>query len=249
MLATTVVSLTRRRLLLGAAISTRQTTGQAAATRPVPASMSIAADQERFGLLFYNTACCESLAGQPDQAVAHLARAIELWNGCAVWRRRVLRDRYASSAREEAASRSASSTRRPSGGRGGRRRRNGSGTRGRTRCESSGSTRTSSGLMRGRSSTQAPTPLAAGVMPPLSACPHRRKTPRPRDRLTIPRGLKTSRPTGYRRGRARRTPGCRSPRCLRLRSCTTIGHRHTPCARRTGDPAPSCRPSSSSRRA
>ena len=34
------------------------------------------------GLLFYNTACCESLAGQPDEAVAHLARAIELWDGC-----------------------------------------------------------------------------------------------------------------------------------------------------------------------
>jgi tetratricopeptide (TPR) repeat protein len=32
--------------------------------------------------LVYNTACCESLAGQPDEAVAHLARAIELWDGC-----------------------------------------------------------------------------------------------------------------------------------------------------------------------
>ncbi len=28
--------------------------------------------------LFYNVACCESLAGQTDQAVAHLRRAIEL---------------------------------------------------------------------------------------------------------------------------------------------------------------------------
>ena len=167
----------RRRLLLTA----RRTTAADCSGRPLDVHPD-------FGLLFYNTACCESLAGQPDQAVAHLARAIELWNGCAVWRRRVLRDRYASSAREEAASRSASSTPRPSGGRGGRRRRNGSGTRGRTRCESSGSTRTSSGLMRGRSSTQAPTPLAAGVMPPLSACPHRRKTPRPRDRPDDPEG-------------------------------------------------------------
>ncbi|MHB8660068.1 MAG: TPR end-of-group domain-containing protein [Solirubrobacteraceae bacterium] len=28
--------------------------------------------------LFYNVACCESLAGQTDEAVAHLRRAIEL---------------------------------------------------------------------------------------------------------------------------------------------------------------------------
>ena len=28
--------------------------------------------------LFYNVACCESLAGQRDQAIAHLRRAIEL---------------------------------------------------------------------------------------------------------------------------------------------------------------------------
>ena len=28
--------------------------------------------------LFYNVACCESLAGQKDQAIAHLRRAIEL---------------------------------------------------------------------------------------------------------------------------------------------------------------------------
>jgi hypothetical protein len=34
------------------------------------------------GMLFYNTACCESLAGETDDAVTHLARAIELWDGC-----------------------------------------------------------------------------------------------------------------------------------------------------------------------
>jgi hypothetical protein len=34
------------------------------------------------GLLLYNTACCESLAGQAEDAVGHLARAIELWEGC-----------------------------------------------------------------------------------------------------------------------------------------------------------------------
>ncbi len=28
--------------------------------------------------LFYNVACCESLAGQKDEAIAHLRRAIEL---------------------------------------------------------------------------------------------------------------------------------------------------------------------------
>jgi tetratricopeptide (TPR) repeat protein len=31
--------------------------------------------------LFYNVACCESLAGQKDQAIAHLRRAIELSEG------------------------------------------------------------------------------------------------------------------------------------------------------------------------
>jgi tetratricopeptide (TPR) repeat protein len=31
-----------------------------------------------FADLFYNVACCESLAGQKDQAIAHLRRAIEL---------------------------------------------------------------------------------------------------------------------------------------------------------------------------
>jgi hypothetical protein len=34
------------------------------------------------GMLFYNTACCESLAGETDSAVAHLARSIQLWDGC-----------------------------------------------------------------------------------------------------------------------------------------------------------------------
>jgi len=31
---------------------------------------------------FFNTACCESLAGERDAAIAHLRRAIELWDGC-----------------------------------------------------------------------------------------------------------------------------------------------------------------------
>jgi tetratricopeptide (TPR) repeat protein len=31
-----------------------------------------------YSLLFYNVACCESLAGQKDQAIAHLGRVIEL---------------------------------------------------------------------------------------------------------------------------------------------------------------------------
>ena len=33
-------------------------------------------------LLLYNTACCESLAGQTAEAIAHVTRAIELWAGC-----------------------------------------------------------------------------------------------------------------------------------------------------------------------
>ena len=32
--------------------------------------------------LYYNVACCESLAGRSDDAVAHLGRAIEMWDGC-----------------------------------------------------------------------------------------------------------------------------------------------------------------------
>ncbi len=34
------------------------------------------------GLVFYNTACRESLAGQTSDALAHLARAVELSDGC-----------------------------------------------------------------------------------------------------------------------------------------------------------------------
>jgi hypothetical protein len=34
------------------------------------------------GYLYYNTACCESLAGRTADAVDHLARAIEIWDGC-----------------------------------------------------------------------------------------------------------------------------------------------------------------------
>jgi hypothetical protein len=33
-------------------------------------------------LLFYNTACCESLAGETSLALSHLERAIELWGDC-----------------------------------------------------------------------------------------------------------------------------------------------------------------------
>ena len=32
--------------------------------------------------VFFNVACCESLAGQPSDAIEHLRRAIELWEGC-----------------------------------------------------------------------------------------------------------------------------------------------------------------------
>jgi glyoxylase-like metal-dependent hydrolase (beta-lactamase superfamily II) len=32
--------------------------------------------------LYYNVACCESLAGRTDDAVDHLRKAIEMWEGC-----------------------------------------------------------------------------------------------------------------------------------------------------------------------
>ena len=32
--------------------------------------------------LLYNTACCESLAGRTADAIEHLGRAIEMWDGC-----------------------------------------------------------------------------------------------------------------------------------------------------------------------
>src|SRR5262249_36733015 len=32
--------------------------------------------------LFYNTACCESLAGRTADAVEHLRQAIRMWDGC-----------------------------------------------------------------------------------------------------------------------------------------------------------------------
>ena len=32
--------------------------------------------------LFYNVACCESLSGENAEAVEHLRRAIEMWEGC-----------------------------------------------------------------------------------------------------------------------------------------------------------------------
>jgi hypothetical protein len=34
------------------------------------------------GYLYYNVACCESRAGRAGDAVEHLARAIEMWEGC-----------------------------------------------------------------------------------------------------------------------------------------------------------------------
>jgi hypothetical protein len=34
------------------------------------------------GYLYYNVACCESLAGQTAEAVDHLRHAIEMWEGC-----------------------------------------------------------------------------------------------------------------------------------------------------------------------
>jgi hypothetical protein len=36
----------------------------------------------RNGMLLYNVACCESLAGLAADAVEHLSRAIDIWDGC-----------------------------------------------------------------------------------------------------------------------------------------------------------------------
>jgi tetratricopeptide (TPR) repeat protein len=32
--------------------------------------------------LYFNTACCESLAGRTADALNHLGKAIEMWDGC-----------------------------------------------------------------------------------------------------------------------------------------------------------------------
>jgi tetratricopeptide (TPR) repeat protein len=32
--------------------------------------------------LYYNVACCESLAGRTDDAIEHLRQAIDMWDGC-----------------------------------------------------------------------------------------------------------------------------------------------------------------------
>ena len=32
--------------------------------------------------LYYNVACCESLAGETAGAIGHLRQAIEMWDGC-----------------------------------------------------------------------------------------------------------------------------------------------------------------------
>jgi tetratricopeptide (TPR) repeat protein len=34
------------------------------------------------GQLYYNTACCESLAGRTADALEHLGRAVDAWDGC-----------------------------------------------------------------------------------------------------------------------------------------------------------------------
>ena len=32
--------------------------------------------------LYFNVACCESRAGRTDDAIEHLGRAIQMWDGC-----------------------------------------------------------------------------------------------------------------------------------------------------------------------
>ena len=50
----------------------KQRTGAASSSKPGP-------DQ---GYLYYNVACCESLAGRTADAVEHLRQAIGMWEGC-----------------------------------------------------------------------------------------------------------------------------------------------------------------------
>ena len=38
--------------------------------------------------LYYNTACCESLAGEPADAVEHLRRVIDMWEAPEIWQGR-----------------------------------------------------------------------------------------------------------------------------------------------------------------
>jgi hypothetical protein len=51
----------------------RQRTRAASSSRP-------AATQASY--LYYNVACCESLAGRTDDAIEHLRQAIDKWEGC-----------------------------------------------------------------------------------------------------------------------------------------------------------------------
>jgi tetratricopeptide (TPR) repeat protein len=45
------------------------------------AALELAEANPQYAGLQYNLACCESLCGRTDAAIAHLARAIELWEG------------------------------------------------------------------------------------------------------------------------------------------------------------------------
>ena len=47
--------------------------------RTAAANSSSRPDQ---GYLFYNVACCESLAGRTADAIEHLRQAIDMWEGC-----------------------------------------------------------------------------------------------------------------------------------------------------------------------
>ena len=44
--------------------------------------LALIAERPDQAYLFYNVACCESLAGRTGDAIEHLRRAVEMWDGC-----------------------------------------------------------------------------------------------------------------------------------------------------------------------
>ena len=44
--------------------------------------LALIAERPDQAYLFYNVACCESLAGRTGDAIEHLGRAVEMWDGC-----------------------------------------------------------------------------------------------------------------------------------------------------------------------
>src|SRR5207253_8775330 len=65
---------------LGPALRTRAVVGLgAAALRAGQLLIELRPDQ---AYLYFNTACCESLAGEKAEAIEHLRQASDMWDGC-----------------------------------------------------------------------------------------------------------------------------------------------------------------------